>query len=113
MDHNVNYVVNGNCFIPIKRQQSKFKEQSEISCLLDNFGEVSALQKSGKGLKKVRCTFYRVSSTKFNTYLNEQTCSIKYLLHHRLKNFQYSNKAGSPERKRQLFLVSPDNQSKR
>lgn len=52
--HNVNYLVNGNCFIPIKRQQSKFKEQSENSCLLDSFEEVSALWKSGKGLKKVK-----------------------------------------------------------
>ena len=41
MGHNVNYLVNGDCFIPIKRQQSKFKEQSEISCLLDTFEEVS------------------------------------------------------------------------
>lgn len=41
MGHNVNYLVNGDCFIPIKRQQSKYKEQSEISCLLDTFEEVS------------------------------------------------------------------------
>lgn len=41
MGHNVNYLVNGDSFIPIKRQQSKFKEQSEISCLLDTFEEVS------------------------------------------------------------------------
>ena len=46
MGHNVNYLVNGDCFIPIKRQQSKFKE-SEISCLLDTFEEVS----QGYGLR--------------------------------------------------------------
>ena len=47
MGHNVNYLMNGDCFIPIKRQQSKFKEQSEISCLLDTFEEVS----QGYGLR--------------------------------------------------------------